>query len=313
MKSQKTNEISLFFAVDDGYCPFLSVTLDSIMKNCNQNFSYTCYILNSGISEQNKKILEERLTNNFSLEFVDLTEKIQFLSEKLHTRDYYSKTTYYRLFIPEMFPNLDKALYLDSDIIVLGDISELYNLELNNNLVGAVTDSAVQNTPVFIDYVEQVLGVKGNKYFNAGVLLMNLKEMREFKFEDKFIDLLSKYTFSVAQDQDYLNTICYNKVAYADFSWNAMPIPNDKCKPNKLNLIHFNMLWKPWKFENTIYEEFFWEYAKNNPFYDIIIKNKQSYTEEQKQKDIAGGAGLLKLCEIEINKPDNYKKKYLDK
>ncbi len=313
MKNQNNN-ISLFFAVDNNYCPFLSITLDSITANCNKNLKYDVYVLTTGTSKENYNIISSRLPENFSINFVDMTEKLEKFNESLHTRDYYSKTTYYRLFIPEMFPQLKKALYLDSDIIVLGDISELYNTDLTNNLVGAIPDSAVQNTPVFKEYVEKVIGVeKPTNYFNAGVLLMNLEEMRKFNFENKFLDLLKKYKFTVAQDQDYLNAICLNKVAYCDYSWNAMPIPNDCFKPTELNLIHFNMLWKPWIFENTIYEEHFWKYANKNPFIKNIMEIKNSYTEEMKQNSLAGGEALLKLAKQEADSPNNFKNKFLKK
>ena len=306
--------ISLFFAVDDNYCPFLSVALDSIVKNCNKLFSYNIYVLCTNISNMNIKTISNKLPENFNIHFVDVNEKLNKFNEQLHTRDYYSKTTYYRLFIPEMFPDLDKALDLDSDISVLGDISELYNTDLQNNLVGAVPDAAVQNTPVFIEYVKKVIGVKfSTNYFNAGVLLMNLKEMRKFDFENKFLKLLSAYKFTVAQDQDYLNAICLNKVTYCDYSWNVMPIPNDCCKPSKINLIHFNMLWKPWIFENTEYEEYFWQYAKNNPYLKKIKKIQTSYTYEIKQTALKGGEMLLQLARQEADNPNNYKNKFLNK
>ena len=306
------NKINLFFAVDNNYSTFLSVTLNSIMDNANPNFVYDCYVLDNGVHEIHKDIIEFQLKDNFHIVWVDMQQKLQKFEEKLHTRDYYSKSTYFRLFIPNMFPQLDKALYLDSDIVVLGDISELYNTELNTNLVGGVTDSAVQNTPIFIDYVKEVVGVKDDKdYFNAGVLLMNLKQMREENFEDKFFDLLSKYTFTVAQDQDYLNAICLNRVQKIDVSWNVMPIPNNIVKCEKINLIHFNMLWKPWIFENTIFEEFFWKYAKTSPFYKTILRFKEMYPEEKKQRDLNGGAKLIETCKDEINRPDNFKKIYL--
>ena len=122
--------ISLFFALDDNYCPYLSVALDSIMKNANKDYNYDAYVLATYLSQENKEILKARALDNFNIEFVDMNEKLEKIASMLHTRDYYSKTTYYRLFIPNMFPNLDKALYLDADIIVPGDISELYNIDL---------------------------------------------------------------------------------------------------------------------------------------------------------------------------------------
>lgn len=306
--------ISLFFAVDDNYCPFLSVALDSIMKNSNKNYNYKAYVLATYVSPENKETLLSNLQDNFTLEFVDMTEKLEKITDRLHTRDYYSKTTYYRLFIPNMFPHLDKALYLDADIVVPGDISELYNIDLGDNLVGGIPDTAVANNDIFIEYVKEVVGCdEAKNYFNAGILPMNLKAMREFDFEDKFLDLLSKYKFVVAQDQDYLNAICKGRVKYIDYSWNVMPIENSRIKIDKINLIHYNMLWKPWQFDNVLYEDIFWKYAKDNSYYDYIVKYKEGWTEERRQKALSSGGALLDRCLQDIADPNNYKRKFLVK
>ena len=305
-------KINLFFAVDDNYCPFLSSSVHSILKNANKNYKYDIYVLHNGIANTNQDIMKNQIKNDASiefvdmLEFVDMKEKLDVLADKLVTRDYYTKTTYYRLFIPNMFPHLDKALYLDSDIIVTGDISELYNTNLENNLVGAIPDMAVQNTPVFIEYVEKALGVKGDKYFNAGILLMNLSEMREWNFEEKFIDLLGKYSFRVAQDQDYLNVLTKDRVKYVDNSWNVQPVPNNICKFDKINLIHYNMLWKPWIFDNIDYSDIFWAYAKECPLYDRIVKMKEETTDECRTNKLNGGAALLEMAGKEAKDPNNF-------
>lgn len=309
-------KINLFFAIDDNYCPFLSSAVHSILKNASKEYKYDLYVLHNGISQNNQDVMKAQIKNNASiefvdmLEFIDMKEKLTVLADKLVTRDYYTKTTYYRLFIPNMFPNLNKALYLDSDIIVTGDISELYNTDMGNNLVGAVPDMAVQNTPVFIDYVENALGVKGENYFNAGILLMNLDEMRKWDFENKFIELLCTYSFRVAQDQDYLNVLTKGRVKYVDNSWNVQPVPNNICKIDKVNLIHYNMLWKPWFYDNIEYSEIFWDYAKECPMYDKIVKIKQETTDECRENKLKGGAALLEMAGAEAKDPNNYKNKF---
>lgn len=303
-------EINLFFAVDDNYCPFLSATLHSILANASKNNKYNFYVLITTLSQKNKDILFSQLEGNSTLQFVEMQEKLEALSQKLVTRDYYTKSTYYRLFIPEMFPNLDKALYLDCDLVLNEDVANLYTTNLGKNLVGAAPDSAVQNNPIFIDYVENGLGIKAEKYFNAGVLLMNLKEMRKWKFEDKFIDLLGKYTFTVAQDQDYLNVLTKGRVKYLDFKWNVMPIENNICPSDTRHLIHYNMLWKPWVFDGTLFEDEFWSYARACPMHEEILSIKNSITDEERKNKLQGGAKLLELAMLEAQSPDNYFCKY---
>ena len=303
-------KINLFFAVDDNYCSFLSAAIHSMFKNADQNYEYNLYVLHNGISQEKQNILKTQVSSFGSIDFVDMNEKLKTLEDRLVTRDYYTMTTYYRLFIPNMFPKMDKALYLDSDIIITGNIADLYNVDMGNNLVGAVPDMAVQNTPIFIEYVENALGVKAEKYFNAGILLMNLKEMRNWDFENKFIELLGKYKFRVAQDQDYLNVLTKDRVKYVDNSWNVQPVPANICSFDSINLIHYNMLWKPWIYEGIDYSETFWEYAKESPLYNHILEIKNSFTDESRENKLKGGAALLEMAGAEAKDPNNYKNKF---
>ena len=117
--------IPIFFAVDDEYIPFLAVAISSLIENSSKNYYYSIKILYTNIREENKKKISKYETENVKIEFVDLNYYIEEVKDKLYTRDYYSKTTYFRLFIPNLYPQYNKVLYLDSDVVVLGDISKL--------------------------------------------------------------------------------------------------------------------------------------------------------------------------------------------
>ena len=279
--------IPIFFASDDNYVPFLAVTLQSLEQNADTNYQYDIKILNAdNISVENKmKILAEFEKDDFDIEFVDVTPFIETMSSKLHTRDYYSKSTYYRLLIPNMYPEFDKALYLDCDIVINSSISELFNIDIADNYVGAIPDQSVlYMSDEFKDYVENRVGVeKFNHYFNAGILVMNLKKLREISFEDKFIQLLTSVKFDVAQDQDYLNAICKGHVKYIDETWNSMPIPVDIKRPQKPALVHYNLSFKPWHIDDLIYEEFFWNYARKTSYIETILNIKKSYSKQMQE------------------------------
>ena len=196
--------IPIFFAIDDGYTPFLAVALQSLIDNANKEYKYLIKVLHTNVQKEHMEQIKKFESENVSIEFVDLSYYIEKVKDKLYTRDYYTNTTYFRLFLPELYPQYDKVLYLDSDIIVVGDISELYNTDMGTNLVAAAPDDIIQYNKVFQDYAELVVGVASYKnYFNAGVLLMNLDELRKFNFQEKFLYLLGTVKFSVAQDQDY--------------------------------------------------------------------------------------------------------------
>ena len=201
--------IRLFFTVDDNYIPFLSTTIASIVNHASEQYKYRLTIIHDGLSMESKKAIRKYQDNNqFFISFFNVSAKVHSLSVKLDVRDYYTITTYYRLFLPDLFPTINKGLYLDSDIVLNDDVAKLYNVDLGNNLVGAVPDASVQLFSEFSNYVEKVIEIDHTKYFNAGVLLMNLKALREFGLERRFISLIKRVTFNVAQDQDVLNYLC---------------------------------------------------------------------------------------------------------
>lgn len=271
------NPVNLFFACDDNYIPFLAVTIASIKENRDPSRDYALRILHTGLQAQNMVRLTDSFdSEQFRIEFINISQTVEEFSGKLHTRDYYSKSTYYRLFIPELFPALTKALYLDCDTVVLGDIARLYDVELGGDLAGAVPDSMVAAIEPFRQYVQKRLGISAENYFNAGVLLMNLSEMRRCRFSEIFLKLLQKVTFRVAQDQDYLNVICKDRVRYVGYEWNTMP---GCLRTDMPNLIHFNLDSKPWQRDDVAYSDVFWDYAGRSGFLPEILAIRSGFTQ----------------------------------
>ncbi len=277
------NEVNLFFACDDGYLPFLAVTLTSIKMHAAPERTYRSVILNTGVCDAyRERIISALADEKFIIEFKDISASVEKISERLHTRDYYSSSTYFRLFISKLYPELDKALYLDCDIVLCSDVAELYDLELGDSLVGAIPDGSVACVTEFQRYVENRIGVSAYRdYFNAGVLLMNLSAMRSIDFEEKFIDLLGKVKFNVAQDQDYLNAICNGKCKSIDCEWNCMP--GFYTSKRLAKLIHYNLDFKPWHREGIEFSEIFWNYSDKSCFASEIREIKNSYVESQKR------------------------------
>ena len=298
---ENLNTIPIFFTVDDKYVPFLAVALQSLIENSSEKNYYLIKILYTSITEENQEKIKKYEKENVNIEFVDLNYYINKINNKLYTRDYYSVTTYFRLFIPNLYPQYNKALYLDCDIVLLADVAELYNIDMGDNLVAAAPDDVIQKIEVFQEYVEKVVGVADYRnYFNAGVLLMNLDELRKFDFQEKFLYSLEKIKFAVAQDQDYLNRLCKGRVKIISNVWDKMPISNDT-DTNDLKLIHYNLAFKPWHFEDILYKEYFWKYAKKTEFFDEIIKIRDNYTEEDRFNDKEGDKKLRKLAQKECD------------
>lgn len=303
-KQNQKKEIPIFFAVDDNYSLFLAVALQSLKANSSRDYRYTVYVLHDGLKKSTVNSIKAYADEDYTIEFVNVRLRHIVMQNKLHTRDYYSKSTYYRLFIQSLFPDIDKALYLDSDIIVKGDISELYNVDLKDSLVGAAKEDVMQNVSVFGEYVEQSLGISRNLFFNAGVLVMNLKAFRKENVEKKFFRLLRRYKFSVTQDEDYLNVICKDRITYLSKAWNLSPAVD--ADENGIKLIHYKMDLKPWHYDGVRYGEYFWEYAKTTEFYGALQFMKENYSEQDKERDKQSYVNLVELAKRDAKREDSY-------
>ena len=296
---KKDLPIPIFFAVDDHYAPYLAVAMRSLIDNADPDFQYHIYILIDQLSEEHRANLSAMQTDRVKVEYVNVAERLSRISSKLHLRDYYTKATYYRFFIPDLFPQYDRGVYLDCDIAVLGDISELYGCDLGNHLVAAVTDEVVTGIPTFARYAEKVLGIPREEYFNAGILVMNLKELRKVKIEKALVRLMAKHQFHVAQDQDYLNVLCHRRTVYLDLKWNKTASP-DSDPERPPCIAHFKINFKPWKYDGVAYEEYFWQYAEKTVYYEQIKASKAQVTEDDKEVDAQQYRNLLALAQSEI-------------
>ena len=301
--------IPIFFASDDNYVPFLAVSIKSLLDNASQDYFYKIYILTEGISKSNEERLKNYATDNSEIIFVDLSSYILKIRDRLSStlRDYYTESIFYRIFIAALYPEYSKAIYLDCDIVVLGDISKFYNIDLGDNILGAINDDVIVTNDAFRHYSNYGVGVEYSKYFNSGVLVMNLDEFRKQQIQQRFIYLLIKYNFeTAAPDQDYLNVLCYNKVHYIDKSWDKMPVGGDY--DGELNLIHYNNFRKPWYYDDVQYGEYFWEYARKTDYYEDIMRIKSEFTPEKHQAKLDGAVKLIELTKNIVNSDKNFYK-----
>lgn len=288
--------IPIFFTIDDSYAPFLATALTSAIDNCASNRNYKAVVLYQELSEDNRARLMRLATENFKIECMPMRAGLESITDRMSNRlrcDYFTLTIYFRLFIPTMFPELDKCIYIDSDVVLRGDLAELYDIDIGDNLIGACADRSVVEVPPLARYMENAVGVDKYSYINSGVLLMNLKKLREVEFDRHFLTLLNTYHFDcIAPDQDYLNAICSGKIHYLDECWDAMPI-EDKPPLAGAKLIHYNLFSKPWCYDNIQYGEYFWQYAKKSGYLKEIKAYKAGYSDAQKASDAKCMALLL--------------------
>ncbi len=299
------DKIHIFYACDDNFVKFTIVSFESMKKNASKAFKYHIHVLHTNIEEQTMTTLLEMADDSFTVTFDDVSDYMANLCETLPIRDYYSNTTYYRMFIADMFPELDKVIYIDSDTVVQGDISELYNYDVENFDVAACHEQAMVQVDAYGKYVEVNLGIDRNAYFNAGILLINCKRFREKKALENFVRLLGIYNFRVTQDEDYLNLICRDHVLWLPQSWNTEALFAD-CDEKEANIIHYIMVSKPWHYHDCKFGDVFWRYAKQTPVYDEIKEILDGYTDEERERDAASAEKLLNLAIAETERDDTY-------
>ena len=302
--------IPVFYAISDDFTKYAAVSLNSLVKNAADDKDYTVYFLSQDLSAQHKQDLQEIGSSNVHVKFFKINDEIvapiQNRTENYLRADFFTMSIFYRLFIPDLFPQYDKAIYIDSDTIVNDDIGKLYDTELGNNLFAACTDSSIQFVTKMVAYIKDVLVLDPKKYINSGMLVLNCKAFRDENFIDHFMRLLSKYHFDcIAPDQDYLNEIGDKRILHLDPKWDAMP--NDNTEPlTNPSLIHYNLFFKPWHFKNVQYEEYFWKSAKETKFYNDLLTELNTYTDKQRDEDRHKLDHMLAKEDKTINDPYNW-------
>ena len=231
-----------------------------------------------------------------------------FKQGKFFTYGHFTVENYYRLVIWELLKNYDKVIYLDSDLVVNGDISELFNVAVDGFYVAAANDidwlSWYLSDEIRRVRVENDLKtVNPYDYFNSGVMIFNIKELRENVKVDDVLELAGSKEWLLV-DQDVLNVVCSGKVKYLPEEWNVLMDYNDHMGLSRLEkarvipklqyerylkarknpkIAHYAGAQKPWQFFNCDMSEYFWKYARNTSYYErILLEAKQSvYPAEQ--------------------------------
>lgn len=282
MEESIMNPIPIFCAVDDGYAPYLAVALRSMRIHTSRPLQV--HVLIEHLSDVHKENLCAMQDEMLSISFTDVSASLVTFGQALHLRDYYTKATYYRFFIPTLFPQYDRGLYLDCDIIVNDNIAKLYDSDLGGMPLGAIHEEVMATVDVFGRYAEQLLGISRHKYFNAGVLVMDLAKLRKIRLLEALDRLMTKHTFPVTQDQDYLNILFHDQVALLSATWNTTAF--DHCDPTDVPaLVHFKINFKPWHYSGISYENRFWYYAKKTVYYESILQELESYQGQQRDQE----------------------------
>lgn len=287
------NARTIVFAPDNNYFKYFAVALQSVICNSSPNEMYDIIILDSDITENNKILLNKNLPKNFSIRYFNMRNYIQenYSDISLKVRSYWSESTYYKCFIPLVMKNYKKVLFLDADICVAQNLSNLFDLDFENNQIIAVRDTV--SGDLFAHKVRKCqliedLGLTAPEtYFNAGVVYFNNSMINPEEYRKQLKNVLQNINI-LFQDQDILNVIfkdskklisCKYNCQYGVTIFNDMYIGNLvgeykedflKARENPV-IIHYTSSRKPWHSPSEFLADVFWEYAGMSPFYEIIL------------------------------------------
>lgn len=196
------NVIDIVYSTDKKYLSICSTSMISLFSN-NKNFEkINIHILTLDLSSheiEKFNILAKKFKNVYFY-FYHLNELIKKYT--IHNQGY-SLAGYLRIFIKSVLPQeIEKILYLDGDTLITGDLSELWNMDLGENICGGVLDSVTLDAKTRIGLKEY------DNYFNAGVLLINLKKWKEENIESKLLYFLNINKGNVFHhDQGLVNAV----------------------------------------------------------------------------------------------------------
>ncbi|GEK90460.1 glycosyltransferase family 8 protein [Alkalibacterium kapii] len=277
--------INLLFSLDENYVYPLRVLIHSIIEN-HPDESFRMYLLHAGISKETLKELETFVEKNGDHELVVIYCKDFFKpSDKLAITRYYSLEMYLWMFAPYILPaDIDRILYLDPDIINVGDIRTFYNKTFDGH--SFIATNYKYKTKWIQPFNNIRLGnFESENYFNSGVVLMNLEKLRRVGNPDQIVEAIRENkSILILPDQDIFNMLYVNDIKEEDWRiYNMNPKVYEKLKvifPNKYNFqmiedkvvfIHYLGKHKPWdKREKYKYELGKYYFEAERKTYDFI-------------------------------------------
>lgn len=237
--------------------PGMAVTVRSALENATRLLNV--HVISAGLREADKAKLRESWNhpNCGGVNFAEITtEKVQSFRSTAYLK---SKAAYSRYFIGELFPNVERCIYLDTDLLVLRDLTEAFQMDLGDNVAAAVRDISVRINPVD-PVLKRRLGLREEaNYFNSGFMIIELNAWRRERLADSLVKIsIERFDDLDSQDQDALNMVLEDRILLINEAWNT--VQYEKPDPLTGHIVHLIGTVKPWharyraKFREAYYE-----------------------------------------------------------
>lgn len=274
--------ILIAFACDEGYSKHVAVVMQSIIASAAMEDRHEFHILTMNLSSDAENRLIEVATRGKATVLVhrmDARLLAGFPTASLPLE------AYLRLLLPDLLPEYEKILYLDADIIVMDSLSKLWDFPIGEKAIGAAIDTMAILKGSALEHIKALQLPEEHLYFNSGVMLLNLKVLREIQLLENVKKWTQQHSDLMGNsDQDVLNAILAGSVNYFDLRWNLQapliaPIKLGwKCSKEHINavsnpaIIHYITSRKPWRKEFKIpYQQLYFEYLSQTPWKDDIL------------------------------------------
>lgn len=249
---------------DDNYVMPTCVTIQSLIDS-DSTSKYVIHIIASALTEQTIRQFKMLENVNVTIDIINVNAEERF--QDYHKFDdsaicVASIASLFKFLIPEILNDLDKVLYIDGDLIIKSDIDKLYKTDIVNYYAAVVIDSGSV-------YWKHEFTKKVQHYFNSGVMLLNLKKLREEKLPEKLCKVKQELNDSSLMDQNVFNIVFDKKIKLLPIRYNFLAVnlyrANDKWKIQDINktygtnyqnkrdlyedaaIIHYSSKDKPWK------------------------------------------------------------------
>lgn len=288
--------IEICFIVDKPYVMPAYVAAMSAVMNKKDDSHYNIYFLCLDLETKDEKILKSLTAKNVHIKIIEL--KHLSATSKLKIEGISATTTsLYKFYLPEILYDLEKIIYIDGDVIVRDDLTELYNIDMGDNKLAAVKDANGLNNKK-ID--------EGYFYFNSGVMVMNLGKMRI----DGDVARLKKYRaegLNKLMDQDAFNYVFKGSVQPLGFDMNTQVhifsktemgderycmdriieywgLDYDKNKPEAIidnaRILHYTTKAKPWKYCDAYGGDIWLDVYAESPYRKTRLRRQNYYIKD---------------------------------
>ena len=251
--------INVCLACDDNYAKYAGVVIASVLANANKNDELYFYILDGGIKNKNKeKILQLKSIKNCEINFVPIDNSLftDYMDVKTHA--YISIPTFYRLKLPSLLPNVKRVIYFDCDFVVTSSLAKLFNKDMDNYPIAGVRDISKKLTKINPSYV------------NAGMLVMDIENMRKIGAEDIFLSWTKEHFDTIKLgDQEIINESLKGKIMVVEDEWNVQSsnFTNRSSYTHNPKAIHFVAKKKPWHFASfSVHRPLYFKYLQMTPW-----------------------------------------------